>query len=125
MAGILVVEDDKHQRLLLEEELTREGYSTYCAASGGEALAAAAKAMPDLVIIDIAMPEMDGIELLGKLLALNNHLPVIIHTAYASYKDNFMAWAADAYIVKRTDLKELKDAVRRVLAAHPRAAAHA
>jgi len=100
--------------------LARDGYAVCAAASGDEALAAAAKAMPDLVVIDIAMPAMDGLELLGRLLALNHHLPVIIHTAYASYKDNFMCWAADAYVVKRGDLRELRDTVRNVLTkGHP------
>ncbi|MBM4043373.1 MAG: response regulator [Planctomycetes bacterium] len=115
MAAILVVEDDRNQRLLLEEELAGDGHAVLTVASGPDALATIEKAMPDLVVMDIAMPEMDGLELLARLLALNHHLPVIIHTAYASYKDNFMSWAADAYVLKRGDLRELKDAVRHVL----------
>lgn len=115
MAAILVVEDDRNQRLLLKEELAGDGHAVLTAANGQDALATVEEAMPDLVIMDIAMPEMDGLELLGRLLAVNHHLPVIIHTAYASYKDNFMSWAADAYVVKRGDLQELKDTVRHVL----------
>ena len=115
MAGILVIEDDGNQRLLLEEELAREGHAVFAAASGEDALAAVEETMPDLVIMDIAMPGMDGLELLGRLLAINHHLPVIIHTAFESYKDNFMTWAADAYVVKRGNLRELKDTVRHVL----------
>ncbi|HUT32884.1 MAG TPA: response regulator [Planctomycetota bacterium] len=115
MAAILVVEDDKNQRLLLAEELAGEGHAVLTAGSGQDALATVAKTMPDLVIVDIAMPEMDGLELLGRLLAVNHRLPVIIHTAYGSYKDNFMSWAADAYVVKRGNLQELKDTVRCVL----------
>jgi len=108
MAAILVVDDDPNQLLLLREEFARDGHAVLAAPSGQDALAAAQRAMPDLVIIDIAMPQMDGVELLGKLLALNHHLPV-------SYKDNFMCWAADAYVVKHSDLRELKDTVRHVL----------
>ena len=115
MAAILVVENDRNQRLLLKEELAGDGHAVLTAATGHDALATVEEAMPDLVIMDIAMPEMDGLELLGRLLALNHHLPVIIHTAYASYKDNFMSWAADAYVVKRGNLRELKDTVRHVL----------
>lgn len=112
---LLVVEDDKNQALLLEEELESEGYTVLCAGNGQDALAMVSRTMPDLAIVDIAMPEMDGLELLGRLLAINHRLPIIIHTAYASYKDSFMSWAADAYVVKRGDLAELKDTVRGVL----------
>ncbi len=115
MAAILVVEDDRNQRLLLQEELAGDGHAVLCAANGQDALAAVGQTMPDLVIMDIAMPEMDGLELLGRLLAVNHQLPVIIHTAYASYKDNFMSWAADAYVVKSADLSELKRTVRELL----------
>ncbi|HPD15542.1 MAG TPA: response regulator [Planctomycetota bacterium] len=118
MAAILIVEDDRNQRLLLQDELGSQGHSIATAANGHEALDTVARFMPDLVIVDIAMPEMDGLELLGKLLAINNHLPVIIHTAYASYKDNFMSWAADAYVVKRGDLTELTNTIERVLSQH-------
>ena len=115
MAAILVVEDDKHQRLLLQEELELDGHMILAAASAREALDAVARAMPDLVVLDIGMPGMDGLELLGKLMGVNNKLPVVIYTAYASYQDNFMSWAADAYVVKQSDLKELRSAIRDVL----------
>lgn len=118
MAAILIVEDDKNQRLLLQDELGSHGHSIATASNGHEALDTVARFMPDLVIVDIAMPEMDGLELLSKLLAINNHLPVIIHTAYASYKDNFMSWAADAYVVKRGDLTELTNTIECVLSQH-------
>ena len=115
MSAILIVEDDRHQRLLLEEEFAGEGYAVRAVPSAEDALTGISEAMPDLVIVDLAMPGMDGLDLLGKLLAMNNQLPVIIHTAYPSYQDNFMSWAADAYVVKRGDLTELKEAVRCVL----------
>lgn len=115
MAAILIVEDDKNQRLLLEEELREEGYAIFTAANGREALGIVERTMPDVVILDLAMPGMDGLELMGKLLGLNNRLPVIIHTAYSSYQDNFMSWAADAYVIKHADLGELKEAVRGIL----------
>jgi len=71
---------------------------------------------PDIVVLDIAMPGMDGIETLGRMLSRNNQLPIILHTAYATYKDNFMTWSADAYVVKSSDLTELKAEIERVLA---------
>jgi DNA-binding response OmpR family regulator len=125
MAAILIVEDDKNQRLLLEEELHDEGYIILTAANGREALAIAERTMPDLVVLDLAMPGMDGLELMGKLLGLNNRLPIVIHTAYSSYQDNFMSWAADAYVIKRADLGELKGTVRGILEKAEGPACHA
>lgn len=116
MATILIVEDDEHQQILFKEELAEEGYDVVVASSGQESLEMVQRIEPDCVVLDIAMPGMDGIEALGRLLASNNQLPVILHTAYATYKDNFMTWSADAYVVKSQDLSELKSEIRRVLA---------
>jgi DNA-binding response OmpR family regulator len=115
MAKLLVVEDDPNQRRLYEQELTDEGYQVHTAASGKEALAEIGKDRPDLVIMDISMPGMDGIEALGKVLGVDNTIPVILNTAYANYKDNFLSWAADAYVVKSSDLAELKETIKNVL----------
>jgi len=116
MPTILIVEDDEHQQLLYQEELKEEGYEVVVASSGEQALELVKKVTPDLVVLDIAMPGMDGVEALGRLLAQDNQLPVILHTAYATYKDNFMTWSADAYVVKSSDLSELKAEIGRVLA---------
>ena len=116
MPTILIVEDDEHQQLLYQEELKEEGYEVVVASSGEQALELVKKVSPDLVVLDIAMPGMDGVEALGRLLAQDNQLPVILHTAYATYKDNFMTWSADAYVVKSSDLSELKAEIGRVLA---------
>jgi len=118
MALILLVEDDAHQQLLFAEELREEGYDVVVAGGGTEALETVKKLTPDLVVLDVAMPDMDGIEALGRILATNNRIPIILHTAYATYKDNFMAWSADAYVVKSSDLAELKSEIKRVLAKH-------
>ena len=115
MATILVVEDDKNQRLLYEQELKLEGYEVVTASDGKDALEKIQEQLPDLIIMDINMPKMDGIETMGKILGKNRDIPVIINTAYSNYKDNFMSWAADAYIVKSSDLSELKNTVKEVL----------
>lgn len=116
MTTILLVEDDKNQRLLYEQELSLEGYEVVTASNGKEALEKVQVQLPDIVIMDINMPKMDGIEAMGKILSKNKEIPVIINTAYSNYKDNYMSWAADAYIVKSSDLSELKDTIKRVLA---------
>lgn len=115
-ATILVVEDDRNQRLLYQTELGGEGYNVVIACDGKEAVQKAETQPLDLIVMDIAMPNMDGIEALGKILAKNNQIPIILNTAYASYKDNFMTWSADAYVIKSSDMKELKDKIAEILA---------
>lgn len=117
MALILLVEDDKNQRRMYEMELKADGHDVVTACNGREAVAAV-EANPkfDLVIMDISMPSMDGIEAMGKILGKNNKLPIILNTAYASYKDNFLSWSADAYLIKSSDLTELKDTIAKILA---------
>ncbi|MCB0293835.1 MAG: response regulator, partial [Calditrichaeota bacterium] len=83
---------------------------------GVEAIDMVRKEKPDLVILDLMMPNMHGLDSLRKVLSINPNIPVIIHTAYSHYKDNFMSWAAEEYIVKSADLSELKGAIKRVLA---------
>ena len=112
---ILVVDDEEHQGLLYEQELTDEGYLVDIVTSGYQALEKVKENMYDLVILDIGMPEMDGLETLGRMLSMDNKLPVILNTAYPSYKDNFMSWAADAYVVKSSDLTELKSKIKESL----------
>lgn len=116
MTTILLVEDEKNQRLLYEQELELEGYEIITAADGKEALEKVQEQPPDIIIMDINMPRMDGIETMGKVLSKNKKIPIIINTAYSNYKTNFMSWAADAYVVKSSDLTELKNKVKEILA---------
>ncbi|MFQ5686101.1 MAG: response regulator [Candidatus Scalindua sp.] len=116
MTTILLVEDDKNQRLLYGQELRHEGYEVVTASNGKDAMEKVQEKLPDIVIMDINMPKMDGIEAMGRILGKNKELPVIINTAYGNYKDSFMSWAADAYIVKTSDLSELKQKIKDVLA---------
>ena len=109
---ILIVDDDVNQGLLYEQELADEGYSVDVVNSGKKALEKIKNNPYDLVILDIGMPEMDGLETLGRMLSIDNKIPVILNTAYPSYKDNFMSWAADAYVVKSSDMTELKETIK-------------
>ncbi len=117
MARLLVVDDDPNQRRLYAQELAEDGHEVVTASDGKEALALLESAPPDLVVLDIEMPGMDGVEALGKMLDKDRRIPVILNTAYTSYKDNFMTWSADAYVVKSGDLSELKSQIREILAA--------
>ncbi len=115
MTKLLLVEDDKNQLKLYQQELSDEGYEIETAVDGQEALKAIEGDRPDLVVMDISMPGMDGIEALGKILGVDNSIPVILNTAYANYRDNFLSWAADAYVIKSSDLEELKKTIVEVL----------
>ena len=115
MKKILVVEDDENQRLLYHDEFSEAGYEVVMAANGREALEQLDMAKPDLIILDIVMPVMDGMETLGMIIREHRDVPIILNTAYSSYKDDFMSWGADAYVVKSADLGELKEKVKEVL----------
>lgn len=112
---ILFIEDEENERILYREELAKEGYEVVTACNGKEGLSAVEKEPVDLVVLDLHMPEMDGLETLGKMLTRKRNLPVIIYTAFPQYKDNFLSWAADAYLVKSSDLSGLKQKIKEVL----------
>lgn len=112
---ILVVEDDKNQLLLYEQELSLEGYNIITAKDESEAVKKLQERSPDLVVMDIILPKMDGIELMGRIMNERKKIPIIINTAYSCYKDNFMSWGADAYIIKSSDLSELKNKIKELL----------
>jgi DNA-binding response OmpR family regulator len=115
MKTILVVDDDEAIRTLLQEELEDEGYKVLIATNARDALKMVAAEPLDLVVLDIRMPGMDGLEALPRILGLKEGLPVIMNTAYSQYQDSFMSWAADAYVVKSSDLTELKDKIRELV----------
>ena len=115
MKTVLVADDEVSIRKLYQRELKLEGYNVVFASNAQEAVQKAREDAPDLVIMDIRMPGMDGIEAMGRILEENNEIPVVINTAYSSYKDSFMSWCADAYVTKSSDLTELKETVKRIL----------
>ncbi len=115
MATILLAEDEPNQRLLYRMELEDEGYDVLVSADGLDALHQVEEKHPDLVVLDLAMPGMDGVETLSRMMSANTNLPVIIYSAYETFKDNFMTWTADSYLVKTSDIGVLKGEVRRVL----------
>ncbi len=115
MARVLVVEDERNLRELYQLELEAQGYEVVNAKDGFEAIDLVEKDPPDLVVMDIRMPQMDGLEAMGKILDKHRNIPVIIHTAYQGYKDNFLSWNADAYVIKSSDMSELKEKIAAVL----------
>jgi len=114
MKKVLVADDEFSIRKLYERELRKEGYEVVFATNGQEAIQMVRSGRPDLIVMDIRMPGMDGIEAMSRILEENNDLPVVINTAYSSYKENFLSWSADAYLTKSADLSELKGTIRNI-----------
>lgn len=111
---ILVVDDDEHILRLYKEELEEEGYEVLLAQSGAKGLELFEKDNPDLVTLDILIPDVDGITLLRRMKEIRPHVPIIMSTAY-DYRDDFAVWASEAYIVKSADLTELKNMIKKLL----------
>jgi CheY-like chemotaxis protein len=116
MKRILVVDDEENIRVLYREELEEEGYTVDVAANGQEALNKLNTFNPDLITLDIKMPEMDGVETLRRIRGIQRDLPVILCSAYGEYKQDLTTWASDAYVIKTSDLTELKDTIKILLA---------
>lgn len=112
---ILLVENEEGQRLLYEQELNEEGYVVLWARNGKEALQYLEESPCDLIVLDIVMPEMDGLEVLAKIASRYKKMPVVLHTAYPHYRTDFTTWLADAFVVKSSDLSVLKKTVKELL----------
>lgn len=118
MKRILLVEDDAHLQFLIKEELNDDGYDVSVASNGKEALHLLLESQdeePDLIIMDIRMPKMDGIDAMGHIIKSRIDKPIIIHSAYSSYKNDPMTMAADAYVLKSPDFSKLKEAISELL----------
>lgn len=116
MNKILVVDDENSIRLLYSEELTEDGYAVTTAATAAEAAEKLLRENFDLIVLDIKLKNESGLDLLQKIVKERHNLPVILCTAFSCYKDDFSAWLADGYVVKSSDLQELKDEIKKVLA---------
>jgi CheY-like chemotaxis protein len=125
MKTILVVDDEPNIRQLIVETLSDEGYNVYAAENGYKAIMIIENQPIDLVILDIRMPQCDGLKALGKIKEFNKSLPVILHTAYGEYKtSDYHTWGADAIVQKSltpdavvqksSNLDELLDEINKI-----------
>ena len=119
MANILVVDDENSMREFLEIMLNKEGYQVATAAGGGEAIDLLKKSDFDLVITDIRMKEIDGLEVLKKCKELHPNTIVILISAYASTSTavEAMKWGAYDYLPKPFKVREIKAVIRDALQA--------
>jgi two-component system response regulator MprA len=116
-AAILVVDDDAPIRRMLDRTLSAEGYAVETAADGGEALAAVERSTPDLLVLDVAMPGVDGLAVSRRLRAKGLSVPVLLLTARDSVRDRVAGLdaGADDYLVKPFATEELLARVRALL----------
>lgn len=118
MKRILVVDDEKNIRTLFRDELEEDGYEVETAGSGQEALNKVAQRVPDLMVLDIRMEDMTGLEVLEEIRKTHESLPVIMCTAVRGLQDDFTVWDSKVsdYITKPVDLDVLKEKIKKALA---------
>ena len=117
MKTIAVIDDDIHIGNVLEELLQREGYAVIRAYSGTEAVLLLERQRPDLVLLDLGLPDIDGLEVLSQLRGLPREVPVIIISARDREAEKVRAldMGADDYVVKPFGVSELLARIRSAL----------
>jgi two-component system response regulator MprA len=116
-AAVLVVDDDAPIRRMLERTLTGEGYEVSTAADGGEALVAVERSVPDLVVLDVAMPGIDGVGVCRRIRGKHLTVPILLLTARDGVDARVAGLdaGADDYLVKPFAVEELLARIRALL----------
>jgi two-component system response regulator MprA len=116
-AAVLLVDDDAPIRRMLERTLAAEGYDVVAAADGGAALAHVERSLPDLIVLDVAMPGMDGLAVTRRLRAKGLAVPILLLTARDALAERVAGLdaGADDYLVKPFEVDELTARVRALL----------
>ena len=115
MKMILVADDEKNIRALYKEMLENEGYKVILTETGQQTLNVLEMIKPDLVILDVKMPDISGMEILGEISKGEFNPPVLINSAYSGYIDDCRSWAAEDYIIKSSNTGELLMKVKEIL----------
>lgn len=114
---VLIVDDQFGIRILLNEVLQKEGYETYQASNGNQALENVTNHSPDLVLLDMKIPGMDGIEILKRMKKLDQNIRVIIMTAYGEL--DMIQEAKDlgalTHFAKPFDIDDIRSAVKKYI----------
>jgi two-component system, OmpR family, response regulator MprA len=114
---LLVVDDDRRLRDVLRRALTLSGYEVRLADTGAEALAEVSGGVPDAVVLDVGLPDIDGLEVCRLLRRERNRVPVLMLTARDAVSDRIdgLDAGADDYLVKPFDIDELQARLRALL----------
>jgi DNA-binding response OmpR family regulator len=109
------MDNEEAIQLLYSEELMEEGYEVITSGDGLHLLDLIEEQKPDLIVMEVKLGEIDGLDLLLEVRNRHYDLPVILCTMYHAFKHDIMAIAADYYVVKSSDLGELKSRVKMAL----------
>ena len=114
---LLIVDDERNIRTLFRDELEEAGYEVRTAGTGHDALEKVEEELPDLVVLDIRMEDMTGLEVLEQIRLKHEVLPVIMCTAVRGLQDDFTVWDSKVsdYITKPVDLDVLKQKIEKAL----------
>ena len=113
MKKLLIIDDEENIRTLYQEYFSRRGFDVTTVENGEKAVELIAANNFDLVILDVELEgqEADGLTILKQIKAHNQNLPVILNSAYSTYKSDFSSWIADAYVVKSSDMGPLEEKI--------------
>jgi CheY-like chemotaxis protein len=115
MPRILIVDDEPNLRTLYRRDLEDDGYEVFEAGTAEEGIRSFEAHRPDLVVLDVRMPGMNGLEAMARILDKDRRIPIVLNTAYDSYRDDFTSWAADAYVTKGPDTSDLMRTIKKLL----------
>ncbi|RLC28255.1 MAG: response regulator [Deltaproteobacteria bacterium] len=117
MARVLLVDDEDHIRRYYSEGLSEDGHVVSTVGTGERLMDHIRHLQPEVLVLDIRLVDYDGLELLEELRQSCHDLPVILCSAYDTYKYDPRAATAHAYVIKSFDLTELRTAIRRAVEA--------
>ncbi len=115
MKRILIGEDEETIRSLYKIELESEGFEVDVAENGNKVLEKIEENQYDLILLDIMMPGLSGMEVLNQIKEKQPNMKVVLNTAYSDFKSDFSAWAADLFLVKSSDIDEFKSKIKALL----------
>ena len=113
--SLLIADCDEKARMQYKELLEKEGYNVIFAKNGQQTLERIEDEHIDLVLLDIKMPDINGMDVLLQIVKKNAHLPVLINTAFLGYIEDCRSWIAEDYIIKSADLLQLLNKIKEVL----------
>ena len=121
MKSILIADDDEVTRTILEKALEKEGYRIMTAVNGREAVEKVKEESPDLLILDIRMPDMHGLEVLEVVRKENKALPIVVCSGVGQLRDDFAVLSSNisAFITKPVDVEKLKEKIKEICPISP------
>lgn len=119
MKTVLILDNDRGIRLLLSEELAQEGYDVVTCGDGSRPQDTIEQCGPDVIIMDVRVGPHDGLDLLQDIRHRHEELPIILYTACPAFINDLKSMAADYFVIKSLDLRELKSTVNMALKGIP------